>query len=198
MKFIGSKLKYIIAGRQIGKSETQLKYIEKYMEELINTHTICSICKQEGLTGTFSENYICSNCWGLELNKKEDKRKFDTGAVRDAETGKEDFTEGVSWLALKRFAQYMDSKAVRYGRGNWRKGIPPESYIKSLARHLQKFLVEWEDGICEEHDDHLSAMVFNLFGIMHELELHKNNKGRFEIKKNYTDLYPLVKPDKKV
>lgn len=126
-----------------------------------------------------------------EQKDEREKRQFNTGAVRDVELGKEDFTEGISWLALKRFAQYMDSKAVRYGRGNWRKGIPPESYVKSLARHLQKFLVEWEDGICEEHDDHLSAMVFNLFGIMHELELHKYGKGRFEINKNYLSLYPV-------
>lgn len=139
-------------------------------------------------------SYYCNKCLSGNKEQKDEreKRQFNTGAVRDVEIGKEDFTEGISWLALKRFAQYMDSKAVRYGRGNWRKGIPPESYVKSLARHLQKFLVEWEDGICEEHDDHLSAMVFNLFGIMHELELHKYGKGRFEINKNYSDLYPIT------
>lgn len=161
---------------------------------MYNTHTICSICKKEGLTGILGE-WVCDECKEIpQLIARPaivDKRQFDTGAIRDSELGKEDFTEGVSWLALKRFAKYMDSKAVRYGRGNWRKGIPSESYVKSLARHLQKFLVEWEDGICEEKDDHLSAMVFNLFGLMHEIELYKHGKGRMEINKNYTDIYPL-------
>lgn len=117
------------------------------------------------------------------------KRQFSTGAVRDLADTKADMVEGVSWLALHKFAKYMDNKATRYGRGNWKKGIPPEEYLKSLVRHLQKFISEWEYGISEEHDDHLSAILFNLQGIMHELELYRMGKGRFEISEYYKNLY---------
>jgi hypothetical protein len=98
-------------------------------------------------------------------------RTFETGAVRDSDTNKEDYIETISWTAFKRYAKYMTSKKSRYGQGNFKKGIPIESYEQSLVRHLQKYLAnKYEDGTEEKDDDHLSAMVFNLFGIMHELE----------------------------
>ncbi len=96
-------------------------------------------------------------------------RKFSSGAVRDTEEGKEDYIETISWRAFKRYAQYMTSKKSRYGSGNFKKGIPIESYEKSLVRHLQKYLAnKYEDGTIEKDEDHLSAIVFNVFGIMHE------------------------------
>lgn len=121
-------------------------------------------------------------------NPKE-KRKFETGAVRDNDIEKADLIESVSYLALHRFAKYMTGKSTRYGKGNWKKGIPPQAYLESMARHFQKFVSEWEYGVSEEHDDHLSAMAFNLFGLMHELELIKMGKGRFEISEEYKQLY---------
>ncbi len=114
---------------------------------------------------------------------------FETGAIRDQQGDKEDYLEGVSWLALQRYARYMSSKAKKYGRGNWQKGIPADSYITSFLRHTQKFIAEWNYGICEEKDDHLAAITFNIFGLMHELELHKHGKGRCEISPNYKQLY---------
>jgi len=98
-------------------------------------------------------------------------RKFTTGAVRDSDDKKEDYIETISWTAFRRYAQYMTSKKSRYGQGNFKKGIPIESYEQSLVRHLQKYLAnKYEGGVDEKEDDHLSAMVFNIFGIMHEQE----------------------------
>lgn len=103
-------------------------------------------------------------------------RKFNTGAIRDNDEGKEDYIETISWTAFKRYAQYMTSKKSRYGSGNFKKGIPVESYEQSLVRHLQKYLVnKYENGKIEVGDDHLSAMVFNIFGIMHEQERHETS-----------------------
>lgn len=97
------------------------------------------------------------------------KRQFKTGAVRDVETDKEDYVETISWTAMKQYAQYMTGKKKKYGAGNFKKGIPVESYERSLVRHLQKYLEnKYEDGQIEKEEDHLSAMVFNIFGIMHE------------------------------
>lgn len=116
-------------------------------------------------------------------------RKFKSGAVRDSEIGKENLIEGISWLALKRFAKYMDKNALKYGRGNWKKGIPIDVYITSMARHFQKFLSEWEYGVCVEESDHLSGIFFNLQGIMHELELINLGKGRFDVSDEYKKIH---------
>lgn len=99
----------------------------------------------------------------------EKMRKFKTGAVRDDDIKKEDYVETISWRAMKRYAQYMTGKKSKYGVGNFKKGIPIESYEQSMLRHIQKYLEnKYEDGIIEKEEDHLSAIVFNVFGIMHE------------------------------
>lgn len=96
-------------------------------------------------------------------------RKFESGAIRDNDDTKEDYIETFSWTAQKRYAQYMTGKKARYGAGNFKKGIPIESYEQSLVRHLQKYLEnKYEDGTEEKEDDHLAAMRFNIDGIMHE------------------------------
>lgn len=133
--------------------------------------------------------FYYSGIYNMKSPKK--IRKFNTGAVRDVSLDKENYIEGISWLALQRFARYMDSKAVKYGTGNWQKGIPSKSYIESLLRHVQKFISEWQYGICVEKDDHLSAIAFNLFGLMHELELYKHKKGRIEVSEEYNKIYKI-------
>lgn len=110
----------------------------------------------------------------MKKQTKAQIRKFASGAIRDNDENKEDYIETISWTAFKRYAQYMTSKKSKYGSGNFKKGIPIESYEQSLVRHLQKYLVnKYEDGNLEKEEDHLSAMVFNIFGIMHEHE--RNN-----------------------
>lgn len=104
-------------------------------------------------------------------------RKFETGAIRDVDTTKEDYVETISWTAFRRYAQYMTSKKKRYGAGNFKKGIPIESYEQSLVRHIQKYMENrYEEGIVETDDDHISAIVFNCFGILHEQERLKKKK----------------------
>lgn len=95
--------------------------------------------------------------------------KFKTGAIRDTQEGKEDYIETISWRAMKRYSKYMTGKKSKYGAGNFKKGIPIDSYEKSLLRHIQKYLEnKYEGGKIEVEEDHLSAIVFNVFGIMHE------------------------------
>jgi len=96
-------------------------------------------------------------------------RSFASGAIRDSEESKPDYIETVSWTAFRKFGEYMTSKKGRYGSGNFKKGIDIESYERSLVRHLQKYLEnKHEGGVQEVKEDHLSAMVFNIFGILHE------------------------------
>ena len=105
----------------------------------------------------------------MQQKLKSKVRQFTTGAIRDLDNTKEDYIETISWRAMKRYAQYMTGKKSKYGAGNFKKGIPIESYEQSLIRHVQKYLVnKYEGGTMEKEEDHLSAMVFNIFGIMHE------------------------------
>lgn len=95
--------------------------------------------------------------------------KFDTGAIRDSQEGKETYVETVSFRALRRFATYMTGKKKKYGAGNFKKGIPIENYEESLWRHVIKYFEnKYEGGTVEKEEDHLAAIVFNTFGIMHE------------------------------
>lgn len=106
--------------------------------------------------------------------KDNDKRRFNTGAQRDNDVGKPDLIESLSWLALHRHGLYMRSKEERYGRGNWKKGIPIEEYEKSVMRHLQKYLAnKYDGGSFEPEEDHLCAALFNLIGMIHEEEKQK-------------------------
>lgn len=99
---------------------------------------------------------------------------FDTGAIRDSQEGKPDFVETVSFTAHRRFVEYMTGKKKKYGAGNFKKGIPIESYEKSLLRHVDKyFRNKYENGNDEPNEDHLAAIRFNVDGIMHEEEQEK-------------------------
>lgn len=108
------------------------------------------------------------------------KRQFKTGAIRDIDTHKEDYIETISWSAMKRYAQYMTGKKKKYGEGNFKKGIPIESYEQSMVRHIQKYLEnKYEGGNNEKEEDHLSAILFNVFGIIHEeLKLDKKSGNK--------------------
>ncbi len=116
-------------------------------------------------------------------------RTFSTGAIRDSENGKEDMVETISWLAMREYARYMTEKKKQYGEGNWSLGIEPKAYLRSAMRHMRKFLCEWEYGICEEKTNHLCAALFNILGLIHEMELCKLGEGRFDISEKYKKLY---------
>lgn len=103
--------------------------------------------------------------------------KFDSGAVRDSQESKEDYIESISWLTLRRYAFHMKQNENKYGRGNWKKGIPQKSYETSLLRHIQKYLVnKYDNANLEPNEDHLSAALFNLQGLIHEQEKEKQKE----------------------
>jgi len=100
-------------------------------------------------------------------------RNFDTGAVRGS-SGKLDFVEYMSTLALGAYGEHMRKSAEKYGAGNWLKGIPADEYMKSLRRHLWIIDIKEQTGIqLEPETDHLASCMFNIMGAMHERELLK-------------------------
>lgn len=108
-----------------------------------------------------------------------EKREFSTGAVRDVDNDKEDYIESFSWSVMRRFAFYMKGFERKYGRGNWKKGIPIEEYEKSLMRHMQKYLAnKYDSAGLEPEVDHLAAAMFNLQGMMLEEEKLKKNEQK--------------------
>ncbi len=118
-------------------------------------------------------------------------RKFTTGAVRDSEDGKESYGETISWTGLRLYAEFMTSKKKKYGEGNFKKGIPDESYEESLIRHYQKYMEnKYEKGDREIGDIfgnymHICAIIFNAFGLLHNFGMRKKeeNEGSTTITK---------------
>lgn len=101
-------------------------------------------------------------------------RKFETGATRNVDNNKLDFEGFLSPLALEQFAKYMHTNRLQADGNlrdsdNWQKGIPLDSYMKSLWRH---FFSIWKNhrGIHDDEDivTSLCAAMFNIQGYLHE------------------------------
>ncbi len=105
-------------------------------------------------------------------------RVFQTGATRDADEGKPEYSGFNSPLVEKRFGAYMHAHRKQAdgqvrSAGNWKKGIPREAYQESLHRH---FIDLWlhGDGFPEEATESdienvLCALRFNVNGMLHEV-----------------------------
>lgn len=82
------------------------------------------------------------------------RSEFNTGAVRDAMSGK-----GLPSLlprdALRRASKRFEDGATKYGRDNWQKGIPLSRYVDALYRHLWQYM----DG--DSAEDHGGAIIWN-------------------------------------
>lgn len=85
---------------------------------------------------------------------------FETGARRDTQDGKPRF-DLIPSASLERLAGLYGRGAEKYGPYNWARGIPVSRNIASLERHLQQFKAG------ERDEDHLAAVAWNAFAIMH-------------------------------
>jgi hypothetical protein len=88
------------------------------------------------------------------------RESFDSGMVRDQRTGKGRY-DLISPLALRRLAQLYERGAVKYEARNWEQGAPFCRFLDSAARHLQQYMAG------ERTEDHLAAVAWNVFAIMH-------------------------------
>lgn len=112
---------------------------------------------------------------GLEMSEI---RTFETGATRDADTGKYDFEGFLSPAVLDRYAQYMhrhrkQSDGNLRASDNWQKGIPKDQYMKSLLRHVIDVWMHMRSGphVPKEPDvqEALCAVMFNTMGLLFEI-----------------------------
>jgi uncharacterized protein YeaO (DUF488 family) len=103
-----------------------------------------------------------------EKNKLQDSGKRinfgEDAAIReDAENkGRQDL---ISPFALTRLAKHYENGAKKYSDRNWERGMNYSRYTASMFRHL----IAWMKGM--EDEDHLAAIAWNAFAIMHHQEL---------------------------
>ena len=97
-----------------------------------------------------------------QIKDSGNRRKFDTGAVRDMAFGKGRY-DLLPWDAIHEIALHCEEGAKKYGERNVEKGIPIHSFIDSAIRHLSCYM----RGMDEE--PHLRAAAWNiLFAIWTE------------------------------
>jgi len=110
-------------------------------------------------------------------------RRFDTGATRDTDAGKLDYTGFLSPAVLRRYAAYMHQHRTQpdgtlRAPDNWKKGIPLDAYRASLGRHFMDAWLQdegWETDTTDE--DTLCAIMFNAMGWLHELLKRRAQQG---------------------
>ena len=89
-------------------------------------------------------------------------------AQREPATGK-GRPDLITPFALTRIAKWYELGANKYGDRNYEKGMPFSRYTASMFRHV----IAWMKG--DETEDHLSAISWNAFAIMHHQELGELN-----------------------
>lgn len=67
----------------------------------------------------------------------------------------------MSPYALTRLSKWYELGANKYGDRNYEKGMPFSRYTASMFRHI----IAWMKG--NKDEDHLSAIAWNAFAIMH-------------------------------
>lgn len=86
-----------------------------------------------------------------------ERREFETGSVRDAQSGKGRF-DLIPYLPQELLAKHYEEGIGKYGERNWEKGQPLKVFLDSALRHLSKFASGARD------ENHLSAAVWNIYG----------------------------------
>lgn len=115
------------------------------------------------------------------LFTKAEMRQFETGATRNVDATKPDYEGFLSPLTLLAFARYMNKNRVQADgklrdSDNWQKGIPLNSYMKSLLRHVMDMWLHhrgYPGRASESLDDALAGVLFNVAGYTHETEKAK-------------------------
>jgi hypothetical protein len=93
------------------------------------------------------------------------RQEYDSGMVRDLETGKPRFDlmmpQGVPYgeQMLTRYAALLARGAEKYGDRNWEKAEGEEELVRARSSAFRHF-VQWLCG--EDDEDHAAAVMFNL------------------------------------
>ena len=88
---------------------------------------------------------------------------YESGAQRDNHEGKGRF-DLIPTQPLLRLARHYERGAIKYSPRNYEKGMPISRYVDAAFRHLVKYMAGCDD------EDHLAAVAWNVFAIMHHEE----------------------------
>lgn len=115
-------------------------------------------------------------------------RDFEKGATRSDLGNKIQYEGFMSPLTTRRYGEYMrqhqtQEDGKKRASDNWQKGIPDESYMDSILRHMvdvwgihRKAWLLSEDGC--DFEDVLCALKFNVDGLLHETVKKRLEKDR--------------------
>jgi hypothetical protein len=101
-------------------------------------------------------------------------KKFKSGAIREDKSYKSR-PDLISPYFQERLAFVLAKGATLYGDKNWEAGIPNESFLQSLERHLLAYKQSINKGYSthNKQEDHLGQAAFNLMGLIHNEEISK-------------------------
>ena len=91
-------------------------------------------------------------------------RYGENAAQREPATGK-GRPSLITPFGTDRLSKWYELGANKYGDRNWEKGMPFSRYTDAIERHT----IAWKKG--DESEDHLAAIAWNAFAIMHHQEL---------------------------
>jgi type I restriction-modification system DNA methylase subunit len=107
----------------------------------------------------------CSPDVKFETKDSGKREQFTTGMERDTNDNKPRYD--LIWLpGIRRVAELMARGAKKYTARNWEKASTEEElnrFKESALRHMYQYL----EG--DRSEDHMAAVVFNLFGAEHVL-----------------------------
>jgi hypothetical protein len=107
--------------------------------------------------------------------KKGKVRKFETGATRDTDEGKNDYEGFLHPLVIQKYGDYMSKNRIQSDGSvrdsdNWQKGIPKDAYIKSAWRHfMDLWLIHRGCKGRSDLEEALCALLFNIQGYLFEI-----------------------------
>ena len=102
-------------------------------------------------------------------------RTFTGGATRDTDKDKLDFEGFLSPVVLQHYAAYLHKHRVQSDGNyrdsdNWQKGIPLDTYMKSLCRHnMEVWLKHRNNPGHVSMEDDLCGVIFNSMGYLFEI-----------------------------
>lgn len=116
-------------------------------------------------------------------------RKFDTGATRSSDASRYDPEGFLSPIVIERFCEYMNKHRVQpdgsiRASDNWQKGIPQETYMKGMWRHMLHLWTRHRGYTVQDKmattctEDDLCTIMFNAQGLLFEiLKKEQNDKN---------------------
>lgn len=113
----------------------------------------------------------------FDLKDSGERLKFDSGMVRDVETGKTKWHLVASGPMLERWAVHLTKGSFKYSDNNWMQAsgeVELERFRRSAFRHF----MQWYRGDTDE--DHAAALYFNINGACYVLDKMQNEQNGVE------------------